>query len=107
MKLVIAVINRDDANSVSRSLSKYGFSSTRLATTGGFLRAGNVTLLVGVDEEKEDEVLDIIRRHSHSRREMIPAGTELTGGLSASTPVEVCVGGATIFVVDVQQFERV
>lgn len=107
MKLIIAIINRDDANAVTQSLSRAGFSSTRLATTGGFLRAGNVTVLVGVDEEKVDGVLDIIKAKSHCRRQMIPAGAEMTGGLSPSMPVEVCVGGATIFVVDVQRFERV
>lgn len=107
MKLIIAIINRDDANSVTQSLTRHGFSSTRLATTGGFLRAGNVTVLVGVEEEKVDEVLEIVKKHSHCRREMIPAGIEMTGGLSSSMPVEVCVGGATIFVVDVQRFERI
>ena len=50
MKLIIAIINRDDANSVTRALSKKGFSSTRLSTTGGFLMAGNVTLLIGLEE---------------------------------------------------------
>ena len=61
MKLVLAIINRDDANAVTQALTKRGFSSTKLATTGGFLMAGNVTVLIGVDEEKVQTVIDIIK----------------------------------------------
>ena len=49
MKLILAIINFDDANTVTHALTKRGFSSTKLSTTGGFLMAGNVTILVGVD----------------------------------------------------------
>lgn len=107
MKLVIAVVNRDDAGDVTRSLTRQGFSSTRLATTGGFLLSGNVTILVGVDEEKVQTVIDIVKEHSHSRKQMIPSATEVSYGYYPSMPVEVTVGGATIFVVDVEHFERV
>ena len=107
MKLVLAIISHDDANTVTQSLTKAGFSSTKLATTGGFLMAGNVTILVGVDEEKVQTVIDIIREHSHSRRHMIPSTTEMSYGYYPSMPVEVVVGGATIFVVDIERFERV
>ena len=96
MKLILAIINHDDAGSVTQSLTKKGFSSTKLATTGGFLMAGNVTILVGVDEE-----------NSHSRKQMIPTTTEMSYGYYPSMPVEVTVGGATIFVVDIERFERV
>lgn len=107
MKLVLAIISHDDANTVTQSLTKAGFSSTKLATTGGFLMAGNVTILVGVDEEKVQTVIDIIREHSHSRRQMIPSTTEMSYGYYPSMPVEVVVGGATIFVLDVEQFKKV
>jgi uncharacterized protein YaaQ len=69
--------------------------------------AGNVTVLVGVDEEKVQIVIDIIRGQSHSRKQMIPTTSEMSYGYYPSTPVEVTVGGATIFVVDVERFERV
>ena len=105
MKLILAIINHDDANTVTQALTKKGFSSTKLATTGGFLMAGNVTILIGVDEEKVQTVIDIIREHSHSRKQMIP--TEMSYGYYPSMPVEVVVGGATIFVVDIERFERV
>jgi uncharacterized protein YaaQ len=106
MKLVIAIVNRDDASAVTQTLTKNGFSSTRLSTTGGFLMAGNVTLLIGVDEEKVQTVIDLIHKESHSRKQMIPTTSGLSYGYYTSMPVEVTVGGATIFVVDIERFER-
>ena len=107
MKLVIAIINRDDTNVVTRTLTKQGFSSTKLATTGGFLMSGNTTIMVGVDEEKVQTVIDLIRECCHSRKEMIPTATDVSYGYYSTMPVEVTVGGATIFVVDIERFERV
>lgn len=107
MKLIIAIINHDDANPVTQALTKAGFSSTRLATTGGFLRSGNVTILVGVDEEKVEEVVEVIKGKAHSRRQMIPTGAEQSYGYYPAMPIEVTVGGATIFVVDIERFERI
>lgn len=107
MKLILAIINRDDAGAVTQNLTKKGFSSTRLATTGSFLLAGNVTILVGVDEEKVQAVIDIIKEFSHSRKQMIPTSAEVGFGCYPSMPVEVAVGGATIFVVDIERFERI
>lgn len=108
MKLVIAIVNHDDANTVIQFLTKAGFSSTKLATTGGFLMAGNVTILIGVEDQKVQEVIDIIREHSHSRRQLIPASYPMGthGGYCSSPMMEVAVGGATVFVVDVERFER-
>lgn len=107
MKLVLAIINHDDANAVTQALTRGGFSSTKLATTGGFLMAGNVTILIGVDDEKVPNVIEIIHEQSHSRKQMIPTTTEVSYGYYPSMPVEVTVGGATIFVLDIERFERV
>lgn len=107
MKLIIAIINYDDANAVTQNLSRKGFSSTRLSTTGGFLLAGNVTLLIGVKDDQVQGAIDAIRERSHSRKQMVPAITEMSYGFMPVMPVEVTVGGATIFVVDVERFERV
>ena len=106
MKLIIAIVNHDDANAVTRALTQAGFSSTKLSTTGGCLMAGNATILIGVDEEKVQQVIDVIRDHSFSRKQMIPTTTEMSYGYYPSMPVEVTVGGATVFVVDVERFER-
>lgn len=107
MKLVIAVVNHEDAVPVEQGLTKGGFSSTKLSTTGGFLNAGNVTILIGVDEEKVQEVIDVIREYSHSRKELMAPTAEVRYGYYPTAPVEVVVGGATIFVVDIERFERV
>ena len=107
MKMVMAIINADDAQAVVSNLTKSAFSVTKLATTGGFLRTGNTTILVGVDDEKLDEVLAIINKHSHSRKQMIPATSEFGIGMIPTVPVEVSVGGATIFVMDVERFEKI
>lgn len=106
MKLIVAIINHDDAGAVTQSLSRNGFSSTRLSTTGGFLLAGNVTLLIGVKDSQVQDVIDLIHQSSHSRRQMVPAFTEMSYGFMPVMPVEVTVGGATVFVLDVERFER-
>ena len=107
MKLIIAIINRDDSNAVVQNLSRNGFSSTKLSTTGGFLLASNVTLLVGVEDDQVQTAINLIRECSHSRQQMVPAITEMSYGFMPVMPVEVTVGGATIFVVNVERFERV
>ena len=106
MKMVLAIINQDDANIVVNGLMQQGYSVTKLSTTGGFLRAGNTTILVGVEDEQVSRVLNIIHEHSHSRRQVIPTASEPGMGYSPSLPVEVTVGGATVFVLNVDQFER-
>ena len=106
MKMVLAIINYDDSQDVISSLMKAGFSITKLATTGGFLKAGNVTILIGLDESKLDECFDIIREHSSSRKQIMPATAELGMGFFLSTPVQVEVGGATVFVLNVERFEK-
>ena len=106
MKLIIAVVNRDDANDVVRNLSRNGFSSTRLSTTGGFLLAGNTTLLVGVEEEQVDRAMVLIRECAHSRRLLVAPSSEINYSYFPAMPVEVTVGGATVFVVDVERFEH-
>lgn len=107
MKMLLAIINYDDAHNVIRNLMKQGFSITKLATTGGFLKAGNVTILVGLEEDKLQSAIDIIREYSQSRKQVIPTTAELGMGFYPTMPVEVSVGGATIFVMNVERFEKV
>lgn len=107
MKMIIAILNADDASTVVQNLMKNGFSVTKLSTTGGFLRAGNVTVLIGVDNSKVQEVIDIISTYSKSRKQLIPTTSEAGINFYPSMPVEVTVGGATIFVLDVERFEKV
>ncbi len=108
MKLVVAIINNDDANEVMSNLTKAGYSATKLSTSGGFLRAGNITLLIGVEKAKVDEVINIIGEYSSQRKKITPINSTYMGeSMLASMPVEVTVGGATIFVLDVEQFYKI
>ncbi len=102
MKLIFAIVNGDDSQAVSKALMKAGFFATKLASTGSFLSAGNTTFLTCVENHHVDEVIEIIREKSHKRKEFVPSGT----AMGMNFPVEVEVGGATIFVTDVERFEK-
>lgn len=109
MKLVFAIVSNDDGNTVMRELNKEGFSVTKMASTGSFLRAGNTTLLVGTEEEKVQNVMEVISRFSAKRKQVVFSSEPYIGGVTgyASFPTEVEVGGATVFVVDVERFEKI
>ncbi len=106
MKLVLAIINSDDANTVSNALTDNGFHVTKLSTTGGFLKVGNTTFITGVDDDKVDSVINIIKAKSNKRTQTIPNASPLEVGMYSSTPFEITVGGATIFVLNVDKFEK-
>ncbi|MCF7924503.1 MAG: cyclic-di-AMP receptor [Candidatus Izimaplasma sp.] len=104
MKLVMAIVSNDDANQVIKKLIKSDFFVTKLATTGGFLKSGNTTVIVGVQNDRLDECIEVISEHSKQRTKLVPNAISSEFGIFSSTPVEVQVGGATIFVMDVEQF---
>lgn len=106
MKLILAIINKEDAQEVSHSLTKEKYSVTKLATQGGFLMSGNVTLIIGTEDEKVDHAIEIIKEHSKQRKEIVPSTATYGIGVTTSFPLEVTVGGATIFVLDVDRFEK-
>ena len=107
MKLVLAIVSNDEASNVSTALTKENFSVTRLATTGGFLRAGNTTLIVGCEDDLVEKAIELIGQESKRRTEIVPSTASYDIGRYASFPVEVQVGGATIFVLDVAQFIKI
>jgi uncharacterized protein YaaQ len=108
MKLVIAVIQDKDAPKLLDLLVENGFSATKLASTGGFLKGGNTTLLVGTDEERVNDVVGIITKTCRSRKQMVtPLPVGGPGESYIPSPVEITVGGATVFVVDVAQFIKI
>lgn len=104
MKLLLAIVNNDDAHAVSTTLTKNGYQMTRLATTGGFLKAGNTTMIIGCDDDKVEHAIELIGEESKRRTEVVPSTASYDIGRFASFPVEVQVGGATIFVLNVDQF---
>jgi uncharacterized protein YaaQ len=104
MKLIIAVVSNDDSHSLSNALTKENFAVTKLATTGGFLKIGNTTMLIGTENDRVEKCIEIIKEESKQRTELVPSTASYDIGRFATFPVEVQVGGATIFVVDVEQF---
>lgn len=106
MKLILAIISSDDAASVQKALIKEGFQATKLASTGGFLMKGNTTFLLGIEDCKVEKVMQVIGDHSKKRKKIIPNSVINEFGMIASSPVEVVVGGATIFVLNVEDFKK-
>lgn len=110
MKLMFAIINNDDSHAVQSALTKNGIQTTKLASSGGFLMAGNTTFMICSEDERVDEILEIIKAHSHKRQQFVPNSQSLsssTAGAYTSYPVEVTVGGATVFVTNIERFEKV
>jgi uncharacterized protein YaaQ len=93
-KLIIAVVQNEDADAVVDALLEEEFRATRLASTGGFLRRGNTTLMIGADEDQVDRVLDLIRQHARS-------GHAPAEGVTGSPPA-----AATVFVLDLEEYQR-
>lgn len=116
MKMVIAIVQNSDVSRLSESLIQLGVRVTKLASTGGFLRAGNTTFMIGVDDWKVSGVLDTIKRGCQPREEYTPLFTaaddatdlfsSFQDGALASHSGSVQVGGATVFVIPVEQFYR-
>lgn len=105
VKLVLAVVEDDDAANLMDSLIDAGVQATKLASTGGFLLRGNTTLLIGVEDEQVEKVLSIIQRVCVRRRKLLPhASSDIP--TSVTMPIEVDSGGATVFVLDVHEFHK-
>lgn len=109
MKLIYAIVRYDNEDEVIASLTKKHYSVTKLATTGGFLKKGNTTLIIGTEEEHVDEVIDIIK-HECGTHQKINVNMPFVSGSAmvkvATMPMSVDVGGATIFVLDVERYEK-
>ena len=109
MKLIIAIVQAEDAQRTVSALTDRGISSTRFASSGGFLQQGNVTLLVGVEDPQVEEAVKVIHENCHERsRFLSPVPTMAEPGeMFIAFPVEVQVGGATVFVVPVDSFQKI
>ena len=108
MKLLLAIVQSDDARGLLDRLVQRGYSATVISTTGGFLREGTSTIILGVDDERMEEALGLIREGSHTRKQYVnplPPVME-PGELHIPIPVEVAVGGAIVFVFSVERFEK-
>ena len=106
MKLVLAIVSGDDSSKVSGALTKGGFPVTKLATTGGFLAAGNTTFLIGADDDSIPVIIDTIKSNSSTRKQLKSSAASYGVGMFSAAPLEVQVSGATIFVLGVEEFHK-
>ena len=109
MKLVVAIVQDVDSRPLLGALIVEGFRATKISTTGGFLVRGNASILIGVQDEQVETVLALLKKHCHARREFVspvmPMG-EAAVARHWVQPLEVEVGGATVFVLNVEQFAQ-
>jgi uncharacterized protein YaaQ len=109
VKLLICVVNREDTDSLVHALIENDYRATVISTIGGFLREGNTTLLLAVPQEQVEDALEVIQANCHTRiayLNPVPPIPEM-GMLSVPVPLEVKVGGAAVFVLDVMRLERI
>ena len=121
MKLVVAIVHNDDADDLLEALTAGDFRATRLASTGGFLRQGNTTIIVGVPDEEVDHIIQITAQHTqgHATNPSNPAPTNPANKNNGRAPVAnpldfmgnaspaIATGRATVFVLNLEHFERV
>lgn len=108
MKLLITIIHERDHSKVADALLTAGYKFTKISSTGGFLRDGNATLMIGVDDEEVDTVIGLVQDSCKSREQFVslPPPDMMPPGSFVPNPVKVTVGGAVVFVVDIERFER-
>ena len=105
MKMITAIVNHEDARAVCQSLVRKHFYVTRTASTGGFLMAGNDTLMIVTQDAMVDECITCLAERCRQRVEVVP-NTAGYGEGSITVPMEVTVGGATVFVTNVERMEK-
>jgi uncharacterized protein YaaQ len=108
MKLVVAIVSKEDADKTVSALTKAGFRATRIDSVGGFLKEKNSTILTGVERAKVKKVLEVIGKKAKSHKDTLAPTPTMSGAgeFVMADPVEVAAGGAIVFVLDVDQFKR-
>ncbi|WP_042353298.1 cyclic-di-AMP receptor [Bacillus massiliigorillae] len=108
MKMIIAVVQDKDSHKLSTALVEHNFRVTKLATTGGFLKSGNTTFMIGTEEIRVNKCLQIIEENCQSREQLVAPISPMGGNADSYVPypVDVKVGGATVFVLPVEQFHQ-
>jgi len=108
MKLVIAVVQDKDSNRLSNALIGEGIRATKLASTGGFLRSGNTTFIIGIEDDRVNDVIAVIKANCKVRDQLVTPVSPMGGTTDSYIPfpVEVQVGGAAVFVMPVERFEH-
>ena len=108
MKLIMAIVQDKDSNRLSNELIDANIRATKLSSTGGFLKAGNSTFIIGIEDERVEEALELIKKTCQSRKQYVSTPMSLDVSLDGQVPypVEVEVGGSTVFVLPVEGFHQ-
>ncbi|KRL04863.1 hypothetical protein FD46_GL002001 [Liquorilactobacillus oeni DSM 19972] len=108
MKMIIAIVQDKDSNRLSNQFIEENIRATKLSTTGGFLKSGNTTFMIGIENDRVEEVLELIKETSRTRKQFMtpPINLDASMDSSAAYPVEVQVGGATVFVLPIDSFQQ-
>lgn len=97
MKVIMAIIEEHNEHNLTQQLTEKGFMVTKIATSGGFLKKKNSTLLIGVEEEKVEDVIHVINSECKTKAKIA----------STMSDAKVAIGGATVFVIDVEKFKKI
>lgn len=108
MKLILAIVQDKDSNRLSNEFNQADIRATKLSTTGGFLKAGNTTFIIGIEDERVEDVLALIKETCQAREQYITTPMSFDMPMDAHTgyPIEIQVGGATVFVMPVESFHH-
>ncbi len=108
VKLVVAIVHNEDAGALVDALLERDYRATRLHSSGGFLKQSNATVILGVDDDRVEDVMSVIRATSTARTQIVNPMPPIMepGEFFMPYPLEVEVGGATVFVLPVERFER-
>lgn len=108
MKLIIAIVQDQDTASLVDDLTENEFRVTKLSSTGGFLKSGNTTLLIGIEEDRVKDVIKVIEDNCKTREITTSLlSVSMPGDTYMPYPLEVKIGGATLFILDVDQFVKI
>ncbi|MBS4175794.1 cyclic-di-AMP receptor [Bacillus sp. FJAT-49736] len=108
MKLILAVVQDQDSSRLMNAMVEHNFRVTKLASTGGFLKSGNTTFMIGTEDIRVEKALQVIKDNCKSREQLMAPVSPMGGNADSYIPypVEVEVGGATVFVLPVEQFHH-
>ena len=103
MKMILAIVNDNDSKAVSSAMISEGFQITKLSSSGGILKSGSTTFISGVEDDKVNTAINVIAANSSKRKQLTPNPMTVDMNAYISYPVEVTVGGATVFIWDIEK----
>lgn len=107
MKLIFAIVQKEDTKPLIRALIEHDISVTRISSVGGFLSGGNTTLMIGVETDRLQTALDVIREKSSRRHSVTVPSAGIPHPMeTVAMPIQITIGGATVFIVNVDEFYR-